>query len=157
MSFTVKKAITIQKNNVLGSRWGGTPQGQKNGYCYVTVGVDLDGSMNTIYFVKIGKGRYPVDRCNHQRLKLIGYSHNGKWRGKSLEDHLLAKAKGTYSTPIFGYKPAGYTEMVGSFSSVEKAVIIANEILNEIETLKDRQVFRFTEEPVNNNRNGGWV
>ncbi len=123
------------------------------GYCYVTVGVDLDKNLDTVYFVKIGKGQYPVDRCNQQRLKLIGYANNKATHyfinfirhSSTLEAYLLAKAQGTYGTTLLGYAPAGYTEMVGSFSSAEKAVIVAQEILDEIETLKDRKVFRWVE------------
>ena len=131
------------------------------GYCYITVGVDLDKNLDTVYFVKIGKGQNPVDRCNKQRLKLIGYANNNAIHAtvklfgddytgriithRCLEDYLLVKAQGTYGTTALGYNPAGYTEMVGSFSSAKKAVIVAQEILDEIETLEDRKVFRWVE------------
>ena len=128
------------------------------GYCYVAIGAEIDSDLKTSYIVKVGKGNEPVKRCDNQRLKIIGYASNnavmreralfGKnlisvigW--KNLEDYLLEKIG--RKQPKLGYKPAGYTEMVGEFATAEEAKKKAREILDIIEEEGDREVYRWYE------------
>jgi hypothetical protein len=142
-------AFNFDIDNVLGPRCPTDYDAGEKGYCYVTVGVDLDAQLETIYFVKIGKGKYPDERTNAQRLKLIGYANNnwvktGCGGMVCLEEYLIRKGQKTYGRPALGYKPAGYTEMVGAFSSAKKAVAVAHEMLDEILIATPRKVFRYT-------------
>ena len=128
------------------------------GYCYVAIGAEIDSNLKTSYIVKVGKGNEPVKRCDNQRLKIIGYASNDAvmreralfskklisvigW--KNLEDYLLEKIG--RKQPKLGYKPAGYTEMVGEFATAEEAKKQAREILDLIEEEGDREVYRWYE------------
>ena len=146
-----------------------------SGQCYVAIAVELDNDFRTSYTIKIGMtrpntARSPLERCDEQRVKMIGYAKNtavmgdmylfGKqlrgrdnrnlrcYRYDNLEQYLkaLATERG-YIRPNYGYTPAGGSEMRGDFATVEQALEVAEELLQAIRDLDGsdnaRRVFTY--------------
>ncbi len=140
-----------------------------SGQCYVAIAVELDRDFRTSYTIKIGmtrakSARSPLNRCDEQRVKMIGYAKNTPvmgdfrflgasdtirgFRYDDLEKYLkaLATERG-YVRPDYGYTPAGASEMRGDFATVEEALEVAEELLQAIRDLDGsdnaRRVFTY--------------
>mgnify|MGYP001301782314 CR=1 FL=1 len=146
-----------------------------SGQCYVGIAVELDNDFRTSYTIKIGMtrpntARSPLERCDEQRVKMIGYAKNtavmgdlyiggkqlrGRCNNKlrcissgDLEKYLKALAtRRGYIRPNYGYSPVGGSEMRGDFATIEQALEVAEELLQAIRDLEGsdnaRRVFTY--------------
>jgi len=140
-----------------------------SGQCYVAIAVELDNDFRTSYTIKIGMtrpntARSPLERCDEQRVKMIGYAKNTAvmgdfrfcgstttiraFRYDDLEKYLKALAtRRGYIRPNYGYSPVGGSEMRGDFATVEQALEVAEELLQAIRDLDGsdnaRRVFTY--------------
>ena len=108
--------------------------------CYIAVAAEIDNELNTRYTVKIGSGDSPRERCDKQRLKMLGYTANARmsmriiegvfYKTSSLETFLQNYATELgFVQPDYGYKAAGYTEMRGDFETIREALKLAETLL----------------------------
>ena len=95
---------------------------------YVSVGADIDENNKNYHFIKVGKGKNALERCDNQRLKLI-------WsiRPKRNAEKFCYPREGyeglfmRIGSSLFGqskpdYNMAGKTECYGRFKTAEDAM-----------------------------------
>lgn len=102
---------------------------------YISIAAEINNSLETFYYIKAGTTRgYAYDRCDAQRLKLVGTTRNGVVDDntryypmeKDLHNHIMSMG---YKRAPIDYSAAGYTESFGKFDSPLEALVHALTIL----------------------------
>ena len=116
---------------------------------YVSVGSDIDENNKTYHFIKVGKGKDALERCDNQRLKLIWGvkpKRNAEkfcYPREGYENLFMGIGHNLFGLSKPDYNMAGKTECYGRFKTAEDAMEGCWKIFEEFATQTYRQERKF--------------
>ena len=125
---------------------------------YVSIGADVDENDTTYHFIKVGKAKEAIRRCDNQRLKLIWgikpqrNAPNFCYRTLGYEELLMVIANNLFGQSKPDYNMAGRTECYGRFETPQDAMegcwkIFEAFLVDEIER-EEKLDINITAEPI---------
>ena len=116
---------------------------------YVSVGADIDENNKTYHFIKVGKGKNALERCDNQRLKLIWGvkpKRNAEkfcYPREGYESLFMGIGYNLFGRSNPDYNMAGKTECYGRFKTAEDAMEGCWKIFEEFATQTYQQEKKF--------------